>query len=162
MKIVALFQSAEEMAEESSEYVLCAERALELDKMLGDDHELVVIDDQDDLDEHLSDMNVCISSPFYPAYLTGERIENAPELELSITAGVGSDHVDLDAALESDLTVAECTGSNVVSVAEHAVMQILILLRSFLSGHEQATSGGWDLAEAAAHSRDIEGKTVGI
>jgi formate dehydrogenase len=141
---------------------LCAERALELDEMLGDEHELVVIDNQDDLDEHLSDMNVCISSPFYPAYLTDDRIENAPELELSITAGVGSDHVDLDAALDSGLTVAECTGSNVVSVAEHTVMQILILLRSFLSGHEQATTGGWDLAEAGAHARDIEGKTIGI
>lgn len=162
MKIVALFQSGGEIAEESSEHVLCAERTLELDEMLDDEHELVVIDDQDDLDEHLSDMDVCVSSPFYPAYLTDERIENAPELELTITAGVGSDHVDLDAALDSGLTVAECTGSNVVSVAEHTVMQLLILLRSFLSGHEQATSGGWDLAEAGAHARDIEGKTVGI
>lgn len=162
MKVVALFQSIGEIAEESPEYVLCAERALELDDMLGDDHELVVIDDQDELDEHLSDMDVCISSPFYPTYLTDDRIENAPNLELSITAGVGSDHVDLDAALDTELTVAECTGSNVVSVAEHAVMQILIVMRSFLPGHEQVVDGGWDLAEAAAHAHDIEGKTVGI
>lgn len=162
MKVVAVFQLAGEIAEENPEHVLCAERALELDDALDDDHDLVVLDDPDDLDEHLSDMDVFITSPFYPAYLTEERIENAPELDLAITAGVGSDHVDMDAAADAGVTVTECTGSNVVSVAEHSVMQILILLRNFLAGHEQATSGGWDLAEAAADAYDLQGKTVGI
>ena len=41
-----------------------------------------------------------ISQPFWPAYLTRERIEKAPSLKLAITAGIGSDHVDLDAAIE--------------------------------------------------------------
>ena len=45
-------------------------------------------------------MDVIISAPFYPAYMTRERIEKAPNLKLAITAGVGSDHVDLAAASE--------------------------------------------------------------
>ncbi len=41
-----------------------------------------------------------ISQPFWPAYLTAERIAKAPKLKLAITAGIGSDHVDLQAAIE--------------------------------------------------------------
>lgn len=46
------------------------------------------------------------------------------------TAGIGSDHVDLVAAAKAGLTVAEVTGSNTVSVAEHVVMMILSLVPS--------------------------------
>ena len=41
-----------------------------------------------------------ISQPFWPAYMTAERIAKAPNLKMSITAGIGSDHVDLQAAIE--------------------------------------------------------------
>lgn len=65
-------------------------------------------------------------------YLTKERIAKAPKLKLALTAGIGSDHVDLDAAKERGITVAEVTYSNSISVAEHAVMQILALVRNFV------------------------------
>ncbi|MBU5864860.1 NAD-dependent formate dehydrogenase, partial [Vibrio cholerae O1] len=76
-------------------------------------------DNGEDLDKHLPDMDVIISAPFYPAYMTRERIEKASNLKLAITAGVGSDHVDLAAASEHNIGVVEVTGSNTVSVAEH-------------------------------------------
>ena len=63
-----------------------------------------------------------ITTPFWPAYVTKERISNAPNLRLILTAGVGSDHIDLAAAAAKGITVAEITGSNVVSVAEQVVM----------------------------------------
>ena len=53
-----------------------------------------------------------------------------------MTAGVGSDHVDLNAAVEKGVEVLEVTGSNVVSVAEHVVMSILLLVRNFVPAHE--------------------------
>jgi lactate dehydrogenase-like 2-hydroxyacid dehydrogenase len=46
---------------------------------------------------------VVISQPFWPAYLTAERIAKARNLKLAITAGIGSDHVDLDAAVANDI-----------------------------------------------------------
>ena len=52
-------------------------------------------------------------------------MEKAKHLKLAITAGIGSDHVDLHAAAEHGLTVAEATGSNNVSTAEQAVLCIL-------------------------------------
>ena len=60
----------------------------------------------------------------------------AKNLKLCVTAGVGSDHVDLNAAVEKGLEVLEVTGSNVVSVAEHVVMSILLLVRNFVPAHE--------------------------
>ena len=80
-----------------------------------------------------------------------------------MTAGIGSDHVDLDAAnkLNGGITVAEVTGSNVVSVAEHVVMTILVLVRNFVPAHEQIHSGDWNVAAAAKDEYDLEGKVVG-
>lgn len=60
-----------------------------------------------ELDQALSDANIIISTPFHPAYMTRDRILNSPQLELIITAGVGSDHIDLHAAAEKGITVAE-------------------------------------------------------
>ena len=73
---------------------------------------------------------VVISQPFWPAYLTAERIAKAPDLKLAVTAGIGSDHVDLQAAIDSGITVAEVTYCNSISVSEHVVMAILALVRT--------------------------------
>jgi formate dehydrogenase len=51
-----------------------------------------------EFEKHLPDAEVAISQPFWPAYLTSERIAKAKKLKLALTAGIGSDHVDLEAA----------------------------------------------------------------
>jgi len=53
------------------------------------------------------------------------------------------------------------TGCNVVSVAEHAVMQILALIRNYIPAYTQIIKGEWDVARVAARSFDLEGKVVG-
>src|SRR5882724_8593236 len=102
-------------------------------------HKLVVTADKDGpksaFERELPDADVVISQPFWPAYLTAERIAQAPRLKLAITAGIGSDHVDLDAAIKRRITVAEVTFSNSISVAEHTVMQILALVHNYLPSH---------------------------
>lgn len=93
-------------------------------------------------ERELPDADIVISQPFWPAYLNAERIAKAPKLKLTITAGICSDHVDLSAAIARDITVAEVTYSNSISVAEHAVMQPLALVRNFLPSHDWITNGG--------------------
>src|SRR6266700_6407406 len=72
-------------------------------------HQFVVTSDKDGDDSvfarELRDADVVISQPFWPAYLTAERIASAPRLRLAITAGIGSDHVDLAAAIQAGITV---------------------------------------------------------
>jgi formate dehydrogenase len=128
-------------------------------------HELVVTADKDgsdsEFERHLADAEVVISQPFWPAYLTAERIAKAPNLKLAITAGIGSDHVDLQAAVASGMTVAEVTYSNSISVAEHVVMMILGLVRNYIPSYETVVDGGWNIADCVSRSYDLEGMQVG-
>jgi formate dehydrogenase len=128
-------------------------------------HTLVVTSDKDGPDSvferELPDAEVVISQPFWPAYLTAERIAKAPQLKLALTAGIGSDHVDLQAAIERGLTVAEVTYSNSISVAEHVVMMILALVRNYIPSHQWVIEGGWNIADCVARSYDLEGMQVG-
>ncbi|WP_336208669.1 NAD-dependent formate dehydrogenase [Nonomuraea sp. LPB2021202275-12-8] len=128
-------------------------------------HTLVVTSDKDGdgsvFDRELPEADVVISQPFWPAYLTDERIARAPKLKLAITAGIGSDHVDLDAAIARDITVAEVTYCNSISVAEHAVMMILSLVRNYLPAHQTVLDGDWNIADCVSRSYDVEGMHVG-
>jgi formate dehydrogenase len=139
---------------------------LGLRKFLEDaGHELVVTSDKDgedsEFEKHLVDADVVISQPFWPAYLTAERIEKAKNLKLAITAGIGSDHVDLEGAMKKGITVAEVTYCNSISVAEHVVMMILGLVRNYIASHEIVTDGGWNIADAVSREYDLEGMQVG-
>jgi formate dehydrogenase len=128
-------------------------------------HTLVVTSDKDGPDSiferELADAEIVISQPFWPAYLTAERIAKAPKLKLAITAGIGSDHVDLQAAIERGITVAEVTYCNSISVAEHVVMMILSLVRNYIPSYQWVVKGGWNIADCVARSYDLEGMQVG-
>jgi formate dehydrogenase len=129
-------------------------------------HRFVVTSDKEGSNsvfaKELKDANIVISQPFWPAYLTRERIESAPHLNLAITAGIGSDHVDLAAAMEHNITVCEVTFCNSISVAEHAVMMILSLVRDFIPQYQTVLNGGWNIADCVSRSYDLEGMQVGV
>lgn len=129
-------------------------------------HILVVTSDKDGPDSvferELPDAEVVISQPFWPAYLTAERMEKAKSLKLAITAGIGSDHVDLQAAIERGVTVAEVTYCNSISTAEHAVTMILSLVRNYIPSYQWVVKGGWNIGDCVARSYDLEGMNVGI
>jgi formate dehydrogenase len=139
---------------------------LGLRKFLEDaGHEFIVTSDKDGPDSRfereLVDADVVISQPFWPAYMTTERFAKARNLKLVVTAGIGSDHTDLQSASERGVTVAEVTYCNSISVSEHVVMMILSLVRNYLPSWEVVKAGGWDIADCAARSYDIEGMHIG-
>jgi formate dehydrogenase len=113
------------------------------------------------LDKELPDAEIVISQPFWPAYMTAERIAKAPNLKLIITAGIGSDHTDLQAAMDRGITVAEVTYCNSISVSEHVVMMILALARNYIPSYQWVVKGGWNIADCVARSYDVEGMAVG-
>jgi formate dehydrogenase len=144
----------------------CVSGALGLREFLQErGHELIVTSDKDGPDSvferELPGAEVVISQPFWPAYLTAERIAKAPQLKLALTAGIGSDHVDLQAAIARGVTVAEVTYSNSISVAEHVVMMILALVRNYIPSYKWVTDGGWNIADCVSRSYDLEGMQVG-
>jgi len=139
---------------------------LGLRKFLEDlGHTFIVTSNKDGpdsvLERELYDAEIVISQPFWPAYLTAERIAKAPKLKLALTAGIGSDHVDLQAAIDRGITVAEITYCNSISVAEHVVMMILSLVRNYIPSYQWVIKGGWNIADCVTRSYDLEGMEVG-
>jgi formate dehydrogenase len=128
-------------------------------------HRLTVTADKDGPDSvferELPEAEIVISQPFWPGYLTAQRIASAPNLKLALTAGIGSDHVDLQAAMDRAITVAEVTYCNSISVAEHVVMMILALVRNYIPSHHWVLEGGWNIADCVSRSYDLEGMHVG-
>jgi formate dehydrogenase len=128
-------------------------------------HELIVTADKDGPDsvfeQELPAAEIVISQPFWPAYLTAERIARAPGLKLAVTAGIGSDHVDLQAAIDGGVTVVEVTYCNSISVSEHVVMAILALVRNYIPSYQWVVDGGWNIADCVSRSYDLEGMQVG-
>jgi formate dehydrogenase len=128
-------------------------------------HTLIVTSSKDGpdsvLERELHDAEIVISQPFWPAYMTAERIARAPKLKMIVTAGIGSDHTDLQAAIDRKITVAEVTFCNSISVAEHVVMMILGLVRNYLPSHDWVRKGGWNIADCVTRSYDVEGMHVG-
>jgi formate dehydrogenase len=144
----------------------CVSGELGLRKFLEDaGHTLVVTSDKDgdgcQADKELVDADIVISQPFFPYYLTREKMETAPNLKMAITAGIGSDHVDLQAAMDRKVDVVEVTFCNSRSVAEHIVMMVLSLVRDYHNQYKIIKDGGWNIADAVHRSYDLEGMHVG-
>ena len=144
----------------------CVSGELGLRKFLeSNGHELVVTNSKDgegcEADKHIVDADIVISQPFFPYYLTKEKIEKAKNLKMAITAGIGSDHVDLQAAMDHKIDVVEVTFCNSRSVAEHIVMMIVSLVRDYHNQHRIVNEGGWNIADAVQRSYDVEGMHIG-
>tara|TARA_B100001105_G_scaffold48670_1_gene36595 strand:+ start:618 stop:1820 length:1203 start_codon:yes stop_codon:yes gene_type:complete len=144
----------------------CVSGGLGLKKFLEDQgHTFIVTSDKDGPDsvfeKEIVDADIAISQPFWPAYLTAERIKKSPNLKLAITAGIGSDHVDLQAAIDNDMTVCEVTYCNSISVSEHVVMMILALVRNYIPSYNWVINKGWNIADCVSRSYDVEGMNIG-
>ena len=144
----------------------CVSGELGLRKFLeSNGHQLVVTSDKDGddctADKELVDADVVISQPFFPYYLTRKKMESAPNLKMAITAGIGSDHVDLQAAMDNKIDVVEVTYCNSRSVAEHIVMMIVSMVRDYHSQYAIVNNGGWNIADAVQRSYDVEGMHIG-
>ena len=144
----------------------CVSGGLGLRKFLeSNGHEFVVTNSKDgdgcEADKHIVDADIVISQPFFPYYLTKERIAKAKNLKMAITAGIGSDHVDLQAAMDNKIDVVEVTFCNSRSVAEHIVMMIVSMVRDYHNQHRIVNEGGWNIADAVQRSYDVEGMHIG-
>ena len=144
----------------------CVSGELGLRKFLeSNGHEFIVTNSKDgdgcEADKHIIDADIVISQPFFPYYLTAERIKKAKNLKMAITAGIGSDHVDLQAAMDNKIDVVEVTFCNSRSVAEHIVMMIVSMVRDYHNQHRIVNEGGWNIADAVHRSYDVEGMHIG-
>jgi D-3-phosphoglycerate dehydrogenase / 2-oxoglutarate reductase len=90
-----------------------------------------------------------------------QTIERAKKLELIIRAGAGYDTIDVEAASERGIYVANCPGKNSIAVAELAMGLILALDRRIVNNSVDLGAGKWNKKEYSK-ADGLKGKTIGI
>lgn len=89
-----------------------------------------------------------------------EVIAAAPNLKIVGRAGVGLDNVDIPAATEAGVMVANAPTSNIHSACEHAVSLLLSTARQIPAADATLRDGEWK--RSSFNGVEIFGKTVGI
>ncbi|MBZ8177136.1 phosphoglycerate dehydrogenase [Corynebacterium poyangense] len=89
-----------------------------------------------------------------------EVLEAAPNLKIVGRAGVGLDNVDISAATERGVMVANAPTSNIHSACEHAISLLLSTARQIPDADASLRSGEWK--RSAFQGVEIYGKTIGV
>lgn len=90
-----------------------------------------------------------------------EMMDADPQLELIVRAGAGYDTIDVRAASDRGIFVANCPGKNSDAVAELTIGLMLALDRRIPDNVHDAREGHWNKA-AYSKAAGIRGKTLGI
>ena len=98
--------------------------------------------------------------------LRAEHIAANPQLKLIAQAATGYDNVDLAAARAAGVTVCNVRGYGTESVAEHALMLLLALMRNLPAYMRDVSAGQWQRSPHFVHFsapiRNLSGKTLAI
>jgi D-3-phosphoglycerate dehydrogenase / 2-oxoglutarate reductase len=92
--------------------------------------------------------------------MTAELIGKAGNMRVIGRAGVGVDNVDVEAATNRGIVVANAPQSNVVTAAEHTMALLLALARNIPQAHASLTSGKWERSKFSGV--ELYEKTLGI
>lgn len=93
---------------------------------------------------------------------TDAMMQRAPRLRLIQKWGTGVDKIDLAAAERHGIPVTITSGANARSIAEHAVLLMLAVLRRVVVADRSVRDGAWDPAALRPVSRSLWGRTIGI
>lgn len=75
------------------------------------------------------------------ARLSGNVIRQMPKLKIIQSEGVGFNGIDCQTAKEKGIFVCNCKGANAGAVAEQAILLMLALLRSIITGDRLEREG---------------------
>ncbi|AUX10625.1 D-3-phosphoglycerate dehydrogenase/2-oxoglutarate reductase [Halalkaliarchaeum desulfuricum] len=92
--------------------------------------------------------------------VTDEVFEAATELVIVGRAGIGVDNIDIEAATEHGVIVANAPEGNVRAAAEHTVAMAFATVRSIPQAHIRLRDGEWAKSEFVG--TELNGKTLGI
>jgi D-3-phosphoglycerate dehydrogenase len=92
--------------------------------------------------------------------LTADVLANAKRVKMIGRAGVGVDNIDVKAATQKGIVVANAPGSNSLSVAEHVMGLLLAQVRDIPNASASMHAGKWE--KSKFKGEEITGKVLGI
>jgi D-3-phosphoglycerate dehydrogenase len=91
--------------------------------------------------------------------VTARMLDALPKCRLVMRWGIGFDQIDLDAATERGVAVANAPNYGTVDVAEHTLAMLMSVARRLPEMHEDMRSGGWSVPTGIGR---MQGRTVGL
>jgi len=92
--------------------------------------------------------------------VTADILEGSRRLKVIGRAGTGVDNIDVDAATEKGIVVANAPESNAVAAAEHAIALLTAQVRNIPQAHISLKSGKWERSKFKGE--ELTGKTLGV
>jgi D-3-phosphoglycerate dehydrogenase len=131
-----------------------------LERLRESGHEVVTAYDVtgDDLLEAIADAHGLIVRS--GTEVTEAVFEAAEELLIVGRAGIGVDNIDIDAATDHGVIVANAPQGNVRAAAEHTVAMAFATARSIPQAHVRLRNGEW--AKGDYLGTEVNGKTLGV
>ena len=111
----------------------------------------------------LREANVAISNK---APISAETLARCPDLRLILVTATGTNNIDLTAARERGIAVANCQGYGTASVAQHAILLLLALATRLPDYQAAVRAGRWQQSTQFCLLDfpivELEGKTLGL
>jgi len=92
--------------------------------------------------------------------VTEEVLSAAPDLVIVGRAGIGVDNIDIDAATDHGVIVANAPEGNVRAASEHSVAMAFATARSIPQAHQRLKEGEW--AKGDYLGTEVNHKTLGV
>ena len=92
--------------------------------------------------------------------VTADLLAAGTDLKIVGRAGIGLDNVDVDAATEHNVLVANAPFSNAVTAAEHTMAMLLAQARNIAHAHAALIEGRWERSKW--NGVELAEKTLGI
>ena len=130
--------------------------------MVPEGYEMVATEhDAPDFLKHVAGAEYYIG---FPRAGMGEAFFKAgTKLKLVQLISAGYDRIDVSAAKQAGVPIANNGGANSVAVAEHTMMLILAVYKKMAFHHINVTHGKWRVGDfAATRTYELAGKTLGI
>lgn len=137
---------------------------------------LIILHEPDNatLKNHLKDAVYLISER--RGVIDADLLDSAPELKMVLRLGSQTHDIDLEAAKKRDIAVSYWSQGSVIRVAEHSIMQMLMLLKNVISTRKIALDASDEWGESkrtdentfsynwSGHQnvQGLRGKTIGI
>ena len=117
----------------------------------------------DQVSERLHGMDIAISNK---VPVSAAAMAENPQLRLIAVAATGVNHIDTEAARQSGVAVCNVRGYGNESVAEHAFMLMITLMRNLPAYRRDVAAGLWEQSPLFCHFgspiRDLNGKTLAV
>lgn len=117
----------------------------------------------DQVAERIKNADIVVSNK---TPITAEMMASSPNLQLIAVPATGINHLDLQAAEQRGIRIANVRNYGNDTVSEHAMMMILALMRQLPAYQRDVAAGLWQQSPLFCHFsapiHDINGKTLGI